>query len=441
MEDNYDSSFNLRESMEEYSDKTENENFRNEEPKIVNSNNNGSVMINPNCNNSVNNNYNNNNNCYNYQFNDKNEYNENYYFNNHTTCIEKQNNYDNLHNTELNDIHRNYNNKNSDEPNIEEDYQNNQNFEYIENRKTATYTNENTYNGKQIYIQTDRSAGVFKELFNATEINLDTKKDMQLLRKKKRRRTKVEIQKEKETTIKSEEKKKHLGRKKVSKEEKTKLANHSKKSDDNIIKKINSYFLESIRNWLNKSFIDENGLFQSIKVRKKLKKMFLKIDPKLIATNLKREKVIQIMNMKFKDIFLKRISSKYMKNKEKENMELIEDIYKNQNQRFTLFILELKFIEALNYFNGQNNENDIKIFFLKNNFDIDIINQFINNFDKIDKFLKYIYDKENRSHSNKKEIEDYLQRVNLLCLNYKEWYDKKFDRRENKEKFMKTETK
>jgi hypothetical protein len=374
MEDNYDSSFSLRVSMEEYSEKNENENFRNDEPKNVNSNINGSNVVNPNCNNSINNNYNINNNCYNYQFNYKNEYNESFYFNNSNTCIEKQNNYDNLHNTEINDIHRNYNNKNADEPNTEEALINNQNYENIENKKTATNTYENTFNGKQIYVLNDLLAGAFKELFNATEINLDTKKDMQLLRKKKKRRTKVEIQKEKEKASKSEEKKKSLGRKKVSKEEIRQLSGHSKMSDDNIMKKINSYFLESMRNWLNKSFIDENGLFQNIRDRKKLKKMFLKIDPRLITTNLKREKVINIMNMKFKYIFCNRISSKYMKNKENENQILIYDIYKYKNQPFTLFILELRFIEALNYFNGQNNEDDLKIFLSRNNFDKDIIN-------------------------------------------------------------------
>jgi hypothetical protein len=258
---------------------------------------------------------------------------------------------------------------------------------------------------------------------------------MQLLRKKNKRRKKFEIQKEKEKTLKSEEKKKSLGRKKILiKEEKTKLAGHSKISDDNIMKKINSYFLESIRNWLNKSFIDENGLFQNIRVRKKLKKMFLKIDPKIITINLKRKTAINVMNMKFKDIFFAKISSKYMINKESENKILIEEIYRYKNQPFTLFILELKFIEALNFFNGQNNEDDLKILFYKNNFDKDIINQFINNFDRIDKFLKEIYDKEIKYGNSKEEIEDYLQRISLLCLNYKEWFDKKFNRGENKKK-------
>ena len=435
MEEFNSSSLSLRISLEEELPESNlNDNFRNDEPNIVNSNNNGLVMVNPNCNNSINNNFNNNNNCNNFQNNNKNDPNDNNpYFNNPNTYIEKQNNYDNLHNTELNEIQRNYNNKNGFESNTEKE--NIQNFEFNENKKTSTNTLD-TYNGKQIYVLNDTIAGVFQELFNTTEINLESKKDMQLLRKKNKRRTKVEIQKEKETTLKTEKKKKCLGRKRVlSKEEKIKSSGHSKTSDDNIMKKINSYFLESIRNWLNSSFIDENGFFQNIKTRKKLKKMFLKIDPKLITTNLKRETVMNIMNMKFKEIFLKKVSKKYMKNKKNENQKLIEDIYINQNQPFTLFILELKFIEALNYFNGQNNEDELKLFLSKNNFGNDnMINQFISNFDKIDKFLKDIYSKEILYHNSKEEIEDYLQRISLLCLNYKEWYEKKFNRGENKKK-------
>ena len=435
MEEFNSSSLSLRISLEEELPESNlNDNFRNDEPNIVNSNNNGSVMVNPNCNNSINNNFNNNNNCNNFQNNNKNDPNDNNpYFNNPNTYIEKQNNYDNLHNTELNEIQRNYNNKNGFESNTEKE--NIQNFEFNENKKTSTNTLD-TYNGKQIYVLNDTIAGVFQELFNTTEINLESKKDMQLLRKKNKRRTKVEIQKEKETTLKTEKKKKCLGRKRVlSKEEKIKYSGHSKTSDDNIMKKINSYFLESIRNWLNSSFIDENGFFQNIKTRKKLKKMFLKIDPKLITTNLKRETVMNIMNMKFKEIFLKKVSKKYMKNKKNENQKLIEDIYINQNQPFTLFILELKFIEALNYFNGQNNEDELKTILLNNNFGNDnMINQFISNFDKIDKFLKDIYSKEILYHNSKEEIEDYLQRISLLCLNYKEWYEKKFNRGENKKK-------
>jgi len=402
--------FNSKESFEdELSEKNLNDNFRNEEPKIVNSTNNGSVVVNPNYNNSINNNFNNNNNSYNCQY----------------------NNYDNLHNTEINEVQRNYNNKSGIESNTEDE--NIQIFDFNENKKTSTNTYD-TYNGKQINVLNETIAGVFQELFNTTEINLESKKDMQLLRKKNKRRTKVEIQKEKEATLKSEKKKKCLGRKRaLSKEEKIKSSGHSKNSDDNIMKKINSYFLESIRNWLNKSFIDENGFFQDIKIRKKLNKMFLKIDPKLITTNLKRETVMNIMNMKFKEIFFKTISPKYMKKNPNENQKLIEDIYENKNQPFTLFILELKFIEALNYFNGQNNEDELKLFLLKNNFGNDnMINQFLNNFDKIDKFLKEIYNKEMRYDNSKEEIEDYLQRISLLCLNYKEWYEKKFNRGKNK---------
>ena len=81
---------------------------------------------------------------------------------------------------------------------------------------------------------------------------------------------------------------------------------HSKISDDNIIKKINSKYLESVRNWLNKSFIDDNGHFEDLEERKKSnKKLFLKISPKIITTKLKKACMMNTMKLKFKNIFYK----------------------------------------------------------------------------------------------------------------------------------------
>ena len=66
---------------------------------------------------------------------------------------------------------------------------------------------------------------------------------------------------------------------------------HSKSSDDNIVKKIHSFFLDSILNWINKSFIDKDNQFQALTDRKKMKNGILrKISPKVITTNLKKKK-------------------------------------------------------------------------------------------------------------------------------------------------------
>jgi hypothetical protein len=283
-------------------------------------------------------------------------------------------------------------------------------------------------------------------MFNTTEINLETKTDMQLLRKKRKRRTKIEIEndKEKEKKLKNSGEtitKKSLGRKKKNMKKEESSA-HSRISDDNIIKKINSKYLESVRNWLNKSFIDDNGHFEDMEERKKSnKKLFLKISPKLITINLKKECMMSTMKLKFKHIFYNKISTKYSKNNTNYNKELIDEIYEKNNQTFILFILELTFIEAFNYFNGQISGDNLKKKLIDklNNEQIQMIEQFLNNFDKIDKFLKNIFDKQDKNESN--DNQDYLQRISILCLNYEKWFEKKFNRGKNKKEKLAKENK
>ena len=450
-ENNYHKFLNeLSEELTQNNEKNyENENIQNEDSKNHNINNNINIPIASNkCNHNSNNIFENNkNNLINNNLknnNDNNYYNNFnysniYYFNN-----EKQNPYYNLNNNEFasNEIYKYYINKNNpNESNLilgDEFQQNSQALIEQNDNKKTTNTNNITINGKQIYYTNEAVSIAFNDIFNNTEINLNNIKDMQLLKKKRKRRTKEEVQKEKEILKKEEFKKekKSIGRKKkIRYEEGIKLSEHSKIADDNIMKKINSYFLESIRNWLNKSFIDDFGCFQDLNNLKKLKKpIFLKIDPKLITINLKRKSVINTMNMKFKDIFSNNISKKYKKIDNEENRKLIQDIYQKQNQFFIIFILELKFIEAFNFFNGQNNLEDYKKFFLEKNIKEDIINKFINNFDKIDKFIKNLFAKQDKNKETLEEIQDYLQRVSILCLNYKEWFQKKYNRSENKKK-------
>ena len=450
-ENNYHKFLNeLSEELTQNNEKNyENENIQNEDSKNHNINNNINIPIASNkCNHNSNNIFENNkNNLINNNLknnNDNNYYNNFnysniYYFNN-----EKQNPYYNLNNNEFasNEIYKYYINKNNpNESNLilgDEFQQNSQALIEQNDNKKTTNTNNITINGKQIYYTNEAVSIAFNDIFNNTEINLNNIKDMQLLKKKRKRRTKEEVQKEKEILKKEEFKKekKSIGRKKkIRYEEGIKLSEHSKIADDNIMKKINSYFLESIRNWLNKSFIDDFGCFEDLNNLKKLKKpIFLKIDPKLITINLKRKSVINTMNMKFKDIFSNNISKKYKKIDNEENRKLIQDIYQKQNQFFIIFILELKFIEAFNFFNGQNNLEDYKLFFLEKNIKEDIINKFINNFDKIDKFIKNLFAKQDKNKETLEEIQDYLQRVSILCLNYKEWFQKKYNRSENKKK-------
>lgn len=298
--------------------------------------------------------------------------------------------------------------------------------------KAPIIENMSTINGQQILTSNLMIAYKMKELFDTTEINYDTLKDMQMLRKKRKRRTKDIVAEEKNQKKNNETKiKKKRGRLKGESKGKVKI-NHSKDADDNIIKKINSFFLEKIRNWLNNSFLDDNLHFQTFKFRKKhKKKIFAKLSPKIITNKVKKNFILEIIDTKFKDIFSSyEISPKYKRIESNNNKELINDIYNETNQVFVKYILELTFLEALNYFNGQTTDDTVKSFFANNyNYKQELVEQFIKNFDKIDIFMDNIYQNLKRE-KKKTEIKEYLDRVSVLCLNYKQSFEKKYERKD-----------
>lgn len=309
-----------------------------------------------------------------------------------------------------------YNNNNKiEQPNL-----NRENF-------TSQY---NTVNGKQIITTNDMISNKLHEIYGTQEINLNNLKNMQYLKVKRKRRKKIEIERDK-LNNKEENVNKKRGRiKKGFKKIENQKVNHSKESDDNIIKKINSFYIEEIRKWLNKSFLNEKlSAFQSEKARAK-KGCFMKLSPKLISTKIKKNIVLKILNTKLKDIFLtNEISSKYTNVKLDANKKLIDKIYQDNNQHFVIFILEMTFLDGLNYFNGQITDDQI-INYFKNNFNFSekMLKQFVNNFGKIEKLIEKVYID---GKKNGEDTKEYVARINVLCLNYKESFENKCDRREN----------
>ena len=311
-------------------------------------------------------------------------------------------------------------------------FQDNNKIELL-NLNRDTY-NSQTINGKQIITTNEMISNKLQELFNNSEINMDKLKDMQMLKKKKKRRTKKEIERDK--TLSQEEKKqdKKKGRIKKDSEENLKSnVNHPKEADDNIVKKINTFYLEEIRKWLNKSFLDENKTnFETLKSREKNKKgIFMRLSPELISNKIKKATILNIMNTKFKDLFYSnKISLKYKKKNPEINRELINKIYKEGKESFVIFILEMKFIEGLNFFNGLIQDEQI-INYFKNNYKYseELVKKFVGNFGKIGSLLDKLY---RNSDKDEAETKDYLTKINVLCLNYKESFENKYDRKENK---------
>ena len=195
------------------------------------------------------------------------------------------------------------------------------------------------------------------------------------------------------------------------------------------MKKINSNFWDYILDWLNNSFLDESGQMES-KIKRKMlkKKLFLKLDPAIITTNLKKSSMTEYLNMKLKDILSNKISKKYTKKNTDENKQLIEEIYEENYQKYVIFILELKFTDILNFFNGQDNGENFKQSLMNQNLDITTIEMFLQSFKKVDILLKKIKDKLDHNKEKEENSKDYLQRISILCLNYQTWFNKKFHR-------------
>ena len=311
-------------------------------------------------------------------------------------------------------------------------FQDNNKIELL-NLNRDTY-NSQTINGKQIITTNEMISNKLQELFNNSEINMDKLKDMQMLKKKKKRRTKKEIERDKTLSQEEKKKKKKKGRIKKDSEENLKSnVNHPKEADDNIVKKINTFYLEEIRKWLNKSFLDENKTnFETLKSREKNKKgIFMRLSPELISNKIKKATILNIMNTKFKDLFYSnKISLKYKKKNPEINRELINKIYKEGKESFVIFILEMKFIEGLNFFNGLIQDEQI-INYFKNNYKYseELVKKFVGNFGKIGSLLDKLY---RNSDKDEAETKDYLTKINVLCLNYKESFENKYDRKENK---------
>ena len=245
------------------------------------------------------------------------------------------------------------NEKSSDNKNClgDESLVNSDNFQVNQKQERPNLNNEtsishyDTINGKKIITTNEMITNKFQEYFKNTQINVDNLKDMQMLKKKRNRRKKSEIEKEKANKLEQEVKiKKKQGRINKNNNEKIIIKpNHRKEADDNIIKKINSFLVDSVRDWSNKSFInDECTDFETEKTRiKKNKKCFKKLSPQFISTKIKKELILKTLDSKFKDIFANNeISTKYRNVEPEVNRELIKQIYNENKQHFVIFILE-----------------------------------------------------------------------------------------------------
>lgn len=308
----------------------------------------------------------------------------------------------------------------------------NQNFDYNQNKSTTPRTE--TILGKTIYTSSYLIDKKCKELGIKRGINYENLKNIKLIGKKRCRRTKEEIENNKKNEKPPEQKDKKKGRRRNDyniNDSGDEIPKHDKSGDDNMAKKANCGLINSVNNWINNSFLDSSGKFINYdkKSKKKNENNFLKINPNIITNNIKRKDTLENIEKTFKDILSSQISKKYKHFPENYNKILIDRILKENKQDFVIYILNMKFIDGMNYYNGINTDEAI-INHFKEKYDISLIRQFINNFKKIDDLLEHLAKEE----KDIKKRNDYMERFIIFCLNYKQSFEVKNKRGDNKKK-------
>jgi hypothetical protein len=120
---------------------------------------------------------------------------------------------------------------------------------------------------------------------------------------------------------------------------------HDKFKEDNIIKKIKTSFIKKTMNYINK----ENEIYLNKHKIKKIEKLINRIPP-TISTSIKKENNLKWFDSKLKDIFSDKISRKYSKYPDDYNKNQIEKIYKENEAKNVISILDKKFRDMYNIY-------------------------------------------------------------------------------------------
>ena len=120
---------------------------------------------------------------------------------------------------------------------------------------------------------------------------------------------------------------------------------HDKFKEDNVIKKIKTSFIAKTMNYINKEY----GIYLNKHNIKKIGKLIKRISPTM-STRIKKEKNLKWFDSKLKDIFSDNISSKYSKCPGDYNKRQIEQIYKENEAKNVIRILDKKVRDMYNIY-------------------------------------------------------------------------------------------
>lgn len=176
---------------------------------------------------------------------------------------------------------------------------------------------------------------------------------------------------------------KKLGRKRKNEERE---AFHTKDRDDNKMRKVKTYIMNFILDYLNKSIVYN-------------RKQFLKIN-KNVNQCLRKDFNMSLMQMTIKDIFVQnKINETYSDFKKERNLnqDLIKEIFEKNEDIETIKILNMKYIDLVIIYRTE------------------FLNQFISDLTK----------KEIRAEGKKEKVESYVEQLKYLLLNYEDWFEQK----------------
>ena len=214
-------------------------------------------------------------------------------------------------------------------------------------------------------------------------------------------------------------KKSNQGRKRYDDESEGK---HTKDSEDNMLRKIKSFFVGAFHNYLNSIIQDPELKLTKIDfyICKELKKEF---NESLFKATLKA--IYETVNL----------SDKYtnlIKNEPDKNKKIIEKIFNENKEVESIKILSLTFEEVYQIF--INRYCPISPELKKKIEGTNILTS--KEFWKLDDFLIYIkqkFEKEKNKKKNQINIDDYISNIKNLCIGLKDWFKTKNGRKNRKE--------
>ena len=261
-----------------------------------------------------------------------------------------------------------------------------------------------------------------KNFINKNNNNDLNKKEEEKLLHEKREKEKEKVI-EKIFDIKKIKKIKKIKQKKYKQGRRRKLDNdireHNCSSEDNIINKIKTHFFHYIRDIISKNSNNKKEKVKIIKFQKEF------------VSNLKKNINIELLETKLVDILKNQeISTKNKNSKKDQNKIIIEKIYEEKKEERIIKILELKFKELFVIFRRKLNKKKDKEELKKIAKKIEGLDLITNdNYEDTEYLIKDI-EKQNSKNNrmDETELEEYKEKVKECCKNYEKWFYDKIER-------------